>query len=94
MSTTTIRLPEQLKSRVARVAKQAGTTAHGFILEAIAEKTEMAERRNAFQQLADARFADVLAKGETVSWPDARRYLEQRASGQNPKRPSSRKSGT
>ena len=35
MSTTTIRIPEKLKTRVARAAKQAGTTAHGFMLEAI-----------------------------------------------------------
>jgi predicted transcriptional regulator len=39
MSTTTIRLPDELKARVARAAKRAGTTAHGFIVEAIAEKT-------------------------------------------------------
>jgi predicted DNA-binding protein len=35
MSTTTIRLPEALKSRVTKVAKRSGTTVHGFILEAI-----------------------------------------------------------
>lgn len=93
MSTTTIRLPEQLKGRVARAAKQAGTTAHGFILEAIAEKTEMSERRSAFHQLAESRLAELVATGETVSWSDARRYLELRAAGQTPARPSARKLG-
>ena len=34
MSTTTIRLPEDLKVRVGAAAKHAGTTAHAFILEA------------------------------------------------------------
>ena len=48
MATTTIRLPEELKSRVARLAEQTGTTAHSFILAAIAEKTEAAERRSDF----------------------------------------------
>jgi len=43
MSTTTIRLPAELKTRVAEVAKQAGTTSHQFILEAIAEKIDLAE---------------------------------------------------
>ena len=38
MSTTTIRLPPHLKERVARAAEIAGTTAHSFILAAIAEK--------------------------------------------------------
>lgn len=93
MSTTTVRLPEKLKRRVARAAKQAGTTAHGFIVDAIAEKTELSERRSAFQQLAESRLADVLATGETVPWSDARRYLEQRVSGQKAAHPSPRKPG-
>ena len=88
MSTTSVRLPDKLKRRVARAAKQAGTTAHGFILEAIAEKTEMAERRNEFEQLAKSRLAEVLATGETVSWSEARRYLEKRAAGQKSTRPA------
>ena len=36
MSTTTIRLPDELKMRVADAAERAGMTPHGFILEAIA----------------------------------------------------------
>ncbi|MBU3747850.1 MAG: ribbon-helix-helix protein, CopG family, partial [Burkholderiaceae bacterium] len=48
MTTTTIRLPEDLKARVATVAKRSGMTAHGFILEAIAEKTQQAELRADF----------------------------------------------
>jgi uncharacterized protein (DUF1778 family) len=40
MFTTTIRLPGGLKSHVAAAAKRAGTTAQGFILEAIAERAE------------------------------------------------------
>jgi hypothetical protein len=37
MSITTIRLPDELKSRVALAAERAGTSGHGVILEAIAE---------------------------------------------------------
>ena len=43
MSTTTIRLSDDLKERVARAARRAGTTSHNFILEAIAEKADEAE---------------------------------------------------
>ncbi|UWI56152.1 CopG family ribbon-helix-helix protein [Xanthomonas oryzae] len=57
MSTTTIRLPDELKARVARAAKDAGTTAHGFIVDAIAEKIEAHERRNAFHAEAQQRWA-------------------------------------
>ena len=40
MSTTTIRLPEELKARVAEAARKAGASTHSFILEAITEKTQ------------------------------------------------------
>jgi predicted DNA-binding protein len=91
MSTTTIRLPEELKARVAAAAERAGTTAHGFILEAIAEKAEVAERSNAFQDVAEQRYAAIVASGKTVSWTDMRRYLEQRLGGKEPRRPSAKK---
>ena len=43
MSTTTIRLPQDLKERITRAAERAGTTVHSFILEAIAEQAEQEE---------------------------------------------------
>lgn len=49
MSTTTIRLPEELKVRIARAAEQAGTTAHHFILEAIAENGRPSRKAGRFQ---------------------------------------------
>ena len=49
--TTTIRLPSDLRARVAAAAKRAGTTPHGFILEAIAEKTADAELRTGFDRI-------------------------------------------
>lgn len=57
MSTTTIRLPSELRARVAAAAKKAGKSAHSFILEAIAEKAQDAERASKFHALADQRFA-------------------------------------
>ena len=91
MSTTTIRLPEDLKARVAKAAEAAGTTAHGFILEAIAEKAELAERRAEFHALADQRYARFLDTGESIPWEDARAWLRQRLAGKPAKRPAARK---
>ena len=45
MGTTTIRIPAELKARVASVAARAGTTPHHFILQAILEKAELEEQR-------------------------------------------------
>jgi predicted transcriptional regulator len=91
MSTTTIRLPPELKARVAKAVKRAGITTHGFILEAIAEKVSMEEKRADFAAVAEARFANIAASGKTVSWQEMRSYLEDRVAGKAVKRPVARK---
>ena len=90
MSTTTIRLPQDLKERIARAAKRAGTTAHSFILEAIAEKAEQEERRAEFQDMAEQRYAGIVASGKAVAWKEMRRYLERRITGSKIARPKPR----
>lgn len=91
MSTTTIRLPDRLKARVTALAKRAGKTAHSFILEAIAEKTDEEERRSDFQEVAEKRYAGIVATGETIPWSEMREYLGRRLAGKKPRRPSARK---
>lgn len=91
MSTTTIRLPDRLKARVSAAAKRAGKTTHSFILEAIAEKTDEAERRSDFREVAEKRYAGIVATGETIPWGEMRAYLENRLAGKKPRRPGARK---
>lgn len=93
MSTTTIRLPDELKARIASAAERAGKTPHSFILEAIAEKTEMEEQRASFDAEADARFARLLKTGKSIPWADMRGYLEERVAGIPAKRPVAKKNG-
>ena len=90
MSTTTIRLPEELKSRVARAAAHAGTTSHNFIVEAIAEKTGEAEQRAEFLSTAEERYQKFLASGKAIPWDEMRSYLLKRATGLPAKRPVAR----
>jgi predicted transcriptional regulator len=91
MSTTTIRLPDDLKARIARAAERAGTTAHSFILEAIAEKADQEERRSDFNDTADRRYAEIAALGKTIPWNEMRTYLEARLGGRKVTRPRARK---
>ena len=91
MSTTTIRLPDELKARVAEAAKQAGTTPHNFILEAIAEKADQAAEQAAFHALSDERYAEFLESGKSIPWEDARAYLKGRLAGKAVRRPVARK---
>ena len=90
MSTTTIRLPQDLKKRIARAAERAGSTAHSFILEAIAEKAEQEERQGESQDTAEQRYAEIVASGKTVPWGEMRRYLERRLTGNKIARPKPR----
>ncbi len=91
MSTTTIRMPEEIKARVAAAVKHSGTTAHSFILEAIAEKVAREEMRADFDAVADERFASLLATGKTVPWQNMRAYLEARLAGETLERPGTKK---
>lgn len=90
MSATTIRLPHDLKERIARAAERAGRTTHSFILDAIAEKAEQEERQGEFQDAAEQRYAAILASGKTVPWSEMRRYLERRLTGKKIARPKPR----
>jgi predicted transcriptional regulator len=87
-TTTTIRLPEDLKARIASAAERAGKTTHSFILEAIAEKAELEELRADFDAEANARFAKIVESGKTIPWSDMRHYLEERLAGKQMPRPT------
>ncbi len=91
MSTTTIRLPDDLKARVAAAAEKTGQSAHSFILEAIAEKALDTERQSDFHREAEERFASIATTGKTIAWDEMRAYLEARASGKPAHRPRAKK---
>lgn len=91
MSTTTIRLDDDLKARVAAAAQRAGKTAHAFILDAIAQTVEQVELDNAFNAVADQRWANIQATSKTVPWDDAKAYFAARAHGEPARKPAARK---
>jgi len=91
MSTTTIRLPDELKARIAEAAKRAGTTSHNFILEAIAEKADLAERHADFDVVAEQRYVRIVETGKTIPWSEMRGYLEARIAARPARRPAARK---
>ena len=91
MSTTTIRIEDDLKARVAAAAERAGKTAHAFILDAIAQTVEQVELDEEFHRVADKRWAKVLTTGKTVPWGDAKAYLEARSRGERVRKPVARK---
>ena len=75
MTTTTIRLDEALKARLAAAAERAGKTSHAFIVDAIAETVERAEREAEFHAVADERWAALLKTGKSVPWEALRERM-------------------
>ena len=91
MGTTTIRLEDDLKSRIAAAAEREGKSAHAFMHEAILRSVAQAEEDREFHRLAKERWQSIVETGMTVSWDEARVWLEARARGENPPRPQPRK---
>lgn len=91
MTTTKIRLPGELKARVAAAAECAGMTVHGFILEAVAEKTRRAELAADLDAEAEQRYAEIEASGQSIPWAEVRQYIKARAAGESSGKPSARK---
>lgn len=79
MSTTSIRIEDIQKQRITAMADRAGKTAHAFIVDAIAETVEQAERKAEAHRIADERWGKALATGKTVPWSEAKAYLVERA---------------
>lgn len=91
MQTTTIRLDDTMKDRIAAAANHAGKSAHAFILEAIAQTVEQVEIDAEFNEIADERWKGILASGKTVSWEDTKAYLTAKSRGENQNRPLARR---
>jgi predicted transcriptional regulator len=86
-TTTTLKLPDELKARFAAVARQSGKSAHAFMVEARELQTELAERRTAF--VADALLAreEVARYGLGVDADEVFDYLKARAEGKPARTP-------
>lgn len=91
MSTTTIRLPEELKARIEKLAAARGSTVHGFMVDAIAQAAEQTERQQSFDAEVQRRWKKLLRSGEYHSAEDMRAYAMKLARGETPDRPVPRK---
>jgi predicted transcriptional regulator len=91
MSTTTVRIDDALKARIAAAADRAGRSAQAFMLDAITQAVDLSELNDEFSRIADERWAAVQATGHTVPWDKAKRYLEARSRGERTRKPAARK---
>lgn len=87
--TTTLKLPDALKSRIAPLAQSEGKTAHAWMLSALELQAALAEKRATFIADALASEQEALQSGNVYAAEDVHRYLRERAAGNTPPPPQS-----
>jgi predicted transcriptional regulator len=93
VTTTTLRIEESLRERIARLASALNQTPHSFMVEALAQKADEAEWRLGVQREAQQRDTALQAGEPGVEWHEMKTYLRQRvaAAGKKTPRPAARK---
>ncbi len=87
MSTTTLKIPDALKMRIAEAAAQTGKSAHAFMVDALEAETRRAELRSGFVNSALKAEQQVAKYGEVYSMDAVHRYFSDKLSGKAVKRP-------
>jgi predicted transcriptional regulator len=86
-----LRVPPEVKKKVARLADAQDTTSHAFMLAAIREKVEADEARAAFHAEGNRRLARMKKAGRGIPADEVFAYLEPRALGRPAPRPKARR---
>ena len=90
MSTTSLKLPDDLKEQVAAAASSQGITAHAFMVEAIRTAATAAENRARFVAEALAARKAMLKSGRGFDADEVHAYVRARASGKAASRPKAK----
>ena len=90
MSTTSLKLPDDLKQLTVAAAQKLGVSPHAFMVQAIEQAATSAERRAGF--VADAKVAreQMLSTSEGFDAGEVHTYLKARIAGERPTRPKAR----
>lgn len=90
MSTTSLKLPDDVKKLAIEAAKHQGVTPHAFMVDAIRAAAIAAERRAAFVADATAARAETLESGKGYSAAEVHAYIRGRVGGKAVSRPKAR----
>ncbi len=86
-STTTLKLPEVLKERIAPLAEAAGKTAHAWMVDALEAQVALAEMREAFVSEGEASANEIDSGGPLYAAEDVHAYIIARAARKPAQRP-------
>ena len=87
MSTTSLKLPEEVKQLAVEAAKHQGVTPHAFMVDAIRAAASAAQKRAAFVSDAVAARDESVKSGKGYDASDVHAYLQGRAQGKSPPKP-------
>lgn len=86
-TSTTLKLPDELKMRIKPLAQAAGKTAHAWMIDALRLSVTLAEKRSAFIAAALQAEQEVESSGEVYAAEAVHRYVAARAAGRKGRRP-------
>lgn len=86
-ATTTLKLTEELKARIAALAEAEGKTPHAYMVEALQEKADRAERRREYLAAGTTALREYERTGIAYAMEDVERYILGLAAGRKPSRP-------
>ena len=87
MPTTTLKIPEELKARIAAAAEAEEKSPHAFMIDALAKQTALAERRLAFVNAAHIAEQEIAEYGLVYDADEVFSYLQDKFKGKRAKRP-------
>ncbi|MEI7680549.1 MAG: hypothetical protein WCK07_14220 [Betaproteobacteria bacterium] len=86
-ASTTIKIPDKLKSSIATLAKAAGKTPHAFMLDALESQADLAEQRRKFIATARSAEQEVATYGLVHDADEVFAYMKAKAACKKAKRP-------
>lgn len=90
MSTTSLKLSDELKQRAVAAAERQGVSPHAFMVQAIEQAATAAERRAGFVGEALAARAQMLKSGQGYDAGEVHAYLKARIAGDKPAKPKAK----
>ena len=86
-TTTSLKLPDDLKEKVGAIAHEVRQTPHAYMIEAIAERVARDERRQAFLEAGLKSLAEFKRTGIAYEHDDVMRYFADRIAGKKSRKP-------
>jgi predicted transcriptional regulator len=90
VAATSLRIPEELKRRIERLAGVANKTPHAFMVDVLSREADRAELRERFAEDAAVSEQEAMESGKAVPLGAAFDYLQARVTGKFVRRPRAR----